>query len=117
MGYLSTLDFRLGLIESDRMFGPELELLSNLPDSLISLKLGFFRFRGMKLTAGDHQSAVSFVATLCRMLITKTHGQIGSITLDNIKLPSDIEEYIVLIFGQNNKLHIEDLQYCLLFND
>ena len=102
---------------SPRVFEAELELLNNLPGSLVSLELMMpRRFRN-----GDRATDVSvrnLVSALCRLQANGEQNRLQTLSMKGFQLERAYREYLIFMFGHNNKLHITARgEYSMKFND
>ena len=89
-------------------FDPIINILSNLPKSVVLLQLKPPKYRLRHDGRGHVKSIESMrlVQKLCNMLIDK-QGNLETITLDRVELSSKAMDFLIFIFGFNNRLHMK----------
>eukprot|EP01083_Nonionella_stella_P178846 633150_1 len=103
-------------------YEPLLQLLSAVPNSLISLKFKAPR-RPRYLTKEKRKIyesvSMKVVQKLCKMLSeNKDNSKLQSMVLDRIVLPKKAKDFLTFIFGYNDKFHYnrKNHRYDLRFN-
>eukprot|EP01083_Nonionella_stella_P035686 97328_1 len=100
-----------------------LRLLSNLPRSLSTFKLKtpilYRPARNVEQTEWEiwNTESMKLVHKLCEMLSERTDSNLKSIVLDNILRfpPKKAKEYLMFMFGFNNKFYFNGNRCCLAF--
>ena len=89
-------------------FDPIINILSNLPKSVVLLQLKPPKYRLRHDGRGHVKSIESMrlVQKLCNMLADE-QGNLETITLDRVELSNKAMDFLIFMFGFNNRLHMK----------
>eukprot|EP01083_Nonionella_stella_P035687 97332_1 len=101
-------------------YEPIFKLLSSLPDSLERLNLkppGYYTGDRKERRQIRETESLRLVQRLCQILSEKTDTyNLESLSLQRIDLQKKAKNFLLFIFGFNNKFHFQDNTYYLSFN-
>jgi len=107
----------LGDFETEQWFDVELGLLANLPRGIrfLTLKQPLKQYIGKsRMTDGTRKQ---FINALCNMLLNKDHHSLQEITFKGLDISAKERNYLMLMFGFNCNLCVEEKNYSFLFNN
>ena len=102
------------IARTDSAFETELDLLQNLPSSLMTLALTPPE-KG-PITDAKDTAPRQFVSALCGLAAKQEQHQLIEISLNGVTLSSQLQKYLTFMFGYNDRLRQDARDYCFLFN-